>query len=158
MATNARSRRNRGHFMKRSASVFGNVVRIKAGQRHRTILQALLSLCPGTITRIRLAVIQRPQGGTVRVKPARAAGLPRRLRRCVAMWCDAQRRVAERCDAPRRVAYLDVDKSYASHRRPQHGAIASRLQDSAAAINVRHLFMMSRGYLMFRQAGTGLFA
>jgi hypothetical protein len=37
-------------------------------------------------------------------KRARAAGLPRRLKRCVAMWCDAQRRVAERCDAPRRVA------------------------------------------------------
>jgi hypothetical protein len=35
--------------MKRSASVFGNVVRIKAGQRHRTILQALLSLCRGAI-------------------------------------------------------------------------------------------------------------
>jgi len=38
-----------GHFMERSASVFGNVVRIKAGLRHRTILQALLRLCRGTI-------------------------------------------------------------------------------------------------------------
>jgi hypothetical protein len=28
---------------------FGNVVRIKAGLRHRTILKALLSLCRGTI-------------------------------------------------------------------------------------------------------------
>jgi hypothetical protein len=45
-------------------------------------------------------------------------GLPQRLKRCVAMWCDAQRRVEERCDAPKRVAYRDVDKSYASHRRP----------------------------------------
>ncbi len=65
---------------------------------------------------------------------ARAAGLPQRLKRCVAMCCDAQRRVVERCDAPRRVAYRDVDKSYASHRRPLHGAVARRLQDSAAAI------------------------
>lgn len=37
-------------------------------------------------------------------KRARAAGLPQRLKRCVAMWSDAQRRVAERCDAPRRLA------------------------------------------------------
>jgi len=37
-------------------------------------------------------------------KRARAAGLPQRLKRCVAMWCDAQRRMAERCDSPRRVA------------------------------------------------------
>ncbi len=44
----------------------------------------------------------------VRAKRARAAGLPQRLKRCVAMWCDAQRRVAERCDAPRRVALPTV--------------------------------------------------
>jgi hypothetical protein len=42
--------------------------------------------------------------GTVRTKRARAAGFPRRLKRCVAMLCDALRRVAERCDAPRRFA------------------------------------------------------
>ncbi len=47
-------------------------------------------------------------GGTVRAKRARAAGLPQRLKRCVAMWCDALRRVAERCDAPRRVALPTV--------------------------------------------------
>jgi hypothetical protein len=46
--------------------------------------------------------------GTIRAKRARAAGLPQRLKRCVAMWCDAQRRVAERCDAPRRVALPTV--------------------------------------------------
>jgi hypothetical protein len=46
--------------------------------------------------------------GTVRGKRARAAGLPQRLKRCVAMWCDALRRVAERCDAPRRVALPTV--------------------------------------------------
>jgi hypothetical protein len=80
--------------------------------------------------------VSEPQAleGAVRAKRARAAGLPQRLKRCVAMGCDAQRRVAERCDAPRRVAYRDVDKSYASNRRPQHGAVARRLQDSAAAI------------------------
>jgi len=45
---------------------------------------------------------------TVRAKCARAAGLPQRLKRCVAMWCDAQRRVAEHCDAPKRVALPTV--------------------------------------------------
>jgi transposase-like protein len=29
-------------------------------------------------------------------------------RRCVAMWCDAQRRVVERCDAPTRAALPTV--------------------------------------------------
>jgi len=62
--------------MKRSASVFGNVVRIKAGQRHRTILQALLSLCPGTITRIRLAVIQLSQGGPSAPNALEPPGFP----------------------------------------------------------------------------------
>jgi hypothetical protein len=55
---------------------------------------------------------------------ARAAGLPQRLKRCVAIWCDAQRRGTLRCAEARRVANRDVDKSYASHRRPQHGAVA----------------------------------
>jgi hypothetical protein len=45
---------------------------------------------------------------TVRAKRARAAGCPQRFARCVAMWCDAQRRVVERCDAPRRVALPTV--------------------------------------------------
>ena len=54
--------------------------------------------------------VSEPQAleGTARAKCARAAGLPQRLKRCVAMWCDAQRRVAERCDAPRRVALPTV--------------------------------------------------
>ena len=53
--------------------------------------------------------VSEPQAleGTVRAKRARAAGLPQRLKRCVAIWCDAQRRVAERC-APRRVALPTV--------------------------------------------------
>jgi hypothetical protein len=46
--------------------------------------------------------------GAVRAKRARAAGLPQRLKRCVAMYSDAQRRVAERCDAPRSVALPTV--------------------------------------------------
>jgi hypothetical protein len=45
---------------------------------------------------------------TVRAERARAAGCPQRFTRCVAMWCDAQRRVVERCDAPRRVALPTV--------------------------------------------------
>jgi len=50
--------------------------------------------------------------------------------------------MAERYDVPRRIALPAVMsisptrliKSYASHRRSQHGAVARRLQDSAAAI------------------------
>ena len=38
----------------------------------------------------------------------RAAGLPQRLKRCVAMWCDALRRVVERCDALKRAALPTV--------------------------------------------------
>jgi len=45
---------------------------------------------------------------TVRAKRTRAAGCPQRFARCVAMWCDAQRRVVERCDAPRRAALPTV--------------------------------------------------
>ncbi len=57
-----------------------------------------------------------------------------------ALRSDVLRRAASRggtlrCAEARRVAYRDVDKSYASHRPPQYGAVASRLQDSAAAIN-----------------------
>jgi hypothetical protein len=33
---------------------------------------------------------------------------PQRPALCVAMWCDAQRRVVERCDAPRRAALPTV--------------------------------------------------
>jgi hypothetical protein len=46
--------------------------------------------------------VSEPQAleGAVRAKRARAAGLPQRLKRCVAMGCDAQRRVAERCALP----------------------------------------------------------
>src|SRR5436190_209084 len=55
-----------------------------------------------------------------------------------ALRSDVVRRAASRggtlCAEARRVAYRDVDKSYASHRRPRHGAVAGRLQDSVAAI------------------------
>jgi hypothetical protein len=45
---------------------------------------------------------------TVCAKRARTAGCPQRFARCVAIWCDAQRRVVERCDAPRRFALPTV--------------------------------------------------
>ena len=52
---------------------------------------------------------QTLEAGTVRAKHAREPpGCPQRLARCVAMWCDAQRRVVERCDAPRRAALPTV--------------------------------------------------
>jgi len=56
-----------------------------------------------------------------------------------ALRSDVLRRAASRggtlrCAEAPRVACRDVDKSYASHRRPQHGAVARRLQDSSAAI------------------------
>jgi hypothetical protein len=41
-------------------------------------------------------------------KRARTAGVPQRFARCVAMWCDALRRVVERCDAQTCVALPTV--------------------------------------------------
>src|SRR5258708_26930237 len=72
---------------------------------------------------------------TVRAKRASRRASPA----AQALRSDVVRRAASRggtlrCAEARRVAYRDVDKSYASHRRPQHGAVASRLQDSVAAI------------------------
>lgn len=52
----------------------------------------------------RVSEPQALEAGTVRAKRTRAAEMSQRLARCVAMWCDAQRRVVERCDAPRRAA------------------------------------------------------
>jgi hypothetical protein len=54
--------------------------------------------------------VSEPQALRVSVRAirARAAGCPQRFARCVATWCDAQRRVVERCDAPRRVALPTV--------------------------------------------------
>jgi hypothetical protein len=71
-----------------------------------------------------------------RAKRTRAAGMSLAAR---ALRSDVVRRAASRggtlrCAEARRVAYRDVDKSYASHRRPQHGAVARRLQDSAVAV------------------------
>jgi hypothetical protein len=68
---------------------------------------------------LRLAAVglSEPQAieGTVRAKRARAAGLPQRLTRCVAMCCDTQCRVAERLDAPRRVALPTVMSMSPTH-------------------------------------------
>src|SRR5438067_12705115 len=74
--------------------------------------------------------------GTVRAKTRESR---RASPAAQALRSDVVRRAASRggtlrCAEARRVAYRDVDKSYASHRRPQHGPVASRLQDSAAAI------------------------
>ena len=75
--------------------------------------------------------------GDVRAKRARAAGCPQRFARCVAMWCDAQRRVVERCDAPRRVALPTVMSISPTHlidyAKTWRGR--ERLQDSAAAVS-----------------------
>jgi hypothetical protein len=76
------------------------------GRAARDWLAPLLSDLLGFNLRLAAVGVSEPQaiGETVRAIRARAAGLPQRLKRCVAMWCDAQRRVAERCDAPKRVA------------------------------------------------------
>ena len=52
-------------------------------------------------------------------------GCPQRLARCVAMWCDAQRRVVERCDAPRRAA-LPTVMSISPTRPIDQGDMAGR--------------------------------
>jgi hypothetical protein len=59
-------------------------------------------------------------------KRAQAAGLPQRLKRCVAMWCDAQRRVAERCDAPRHVALPAVMSISPTRLIDDHYMVQSR--------------------------------
>jgi hypothetical protein len=51
--------------------------------------------------------VSEPWTLTVRAKGARAAGYPQRFARCVAMWCDAQRRVVG-CGATRSVAWWNV--------------------------------------------------
>jgi hypothetical protein len=47
-------------------------------------------------------------GGPSALNARDPPGCPQRLARCVAMWCDAQRRVVERCDAPKRAALPTV--------------------------------------------------
>ena len=109
MATNARSRRNRGISCNDWPRFSATSSRIKSRAMSSDNRIGFVELVPWHDRRIRLAVIQRSHHcGAVRTKRARAAGFPRRLKRCVAMWCDALRRVAERCDAPRRVALPTV--------------------------------------------------
>ena len=72
--------------------------------------------------------------GTVRAKRARAAGLPQRLKRCVAMWCDAQRRVVERCDAPRRVALPAVTSISPTHLIDNPNVVQSRCDFKTAPL------------------------
>jgi hypothetical protein len=122
--------------MQRLASVFGNVVRIEAGLCRRTIV-GFVELVPWPDRRNPLAVIQRSHhcGGRPRQTRASRRASPA----AQALRSDVVRRAASRggtlrCAEARRVAYRDVDKSYASDRPPQHGAVASRLQDSAAVI------------------------
>ena len=49
-------------------------------------------------------------------------GCPQRLARCVAMWCDAQRRVGGtlRYAEARRVAYRDVDEEGDHEQKNNH--------------------------------------
>src|SRR5260221_13029044 len=96
--------------------------------------------------------VSEPQalGGSVRAKRASRRASPA----AQALRSDVVRRAASRggtlrCAEARRVAYRDVDKSYASDRPPQHGAVASRLQDSAAAIKPAPYVYDVRACLMF---------
>jgi hypothetical protein len=52
------------------------------------------------IERNRTLRLQNVRKGISALNAREAPGCPRRLARCVAMWCDAQRRVVERCNAP----------------------------------------------------------
>ena len=62
-------------------------------------------------------------------------GCSRRLARCVAMWCDAQRRVVERCDAPKRAALPTVMSiSLRVSSTNLMWLVAGRLQGSAADV------------------------
>jgi hypothetical protein len=79
-------------------------------------------------------------------KRTRAAGT-QRLSRCVAMWCDAQRRVVERCDAPRRAALPTVCRQVL--RVPSTNPtwlVAWQLQDSAAVVAATFSNRAEEGY------------
>jgi hypothetical protein len=70
-------------------------------------------------------------------------GCPQRLARCVAMWCDAQRRVVERCDAPRRAA-LPTVMSISPTRLIDQTKMAGREATSRqCCCRSRHLFSIS---------------
>ena len=77
-----------------------------------------------------------------------APGCPRRLARCVAMWCDAQRRVVERCDAPREVprrAALPTVMSISPTRLIDQANMAGRGATSRQhCCRSRHLFRSRR--------------
>jgi hypothetical protein len=62
---------------------------------------------------------------TVRANAQEPPGCSQRLARCVAMWCDAQRRVAERYDAPGRTA-LPTVMSISPTRLSDHANMAGR--------------------------------
>jgi hypothetical protein len=71
-------------------------------------------------------------------------GCPQRLTRCVAMWCDAQRRVVQRCDAPRRAA-LPTVMSISPTRLIDQANVAGREATSRqCCCRSRHLFRSRR--------------
>jgi hypothetical protein len=75
-------------------------------------------------------------------KRTRAAGT-QRLSRCVAMWCDAQRRVVERCDAPRRAALPTVMSISPTRPIDQPNMVGCEATSRQRSCRSRHLFRIA---------------
>jgi hypothetical protein len=71
-------------------------------------------------------------------------GRPQRLARCVAMWCDAQRRVVERCDAPRRAALPTVMSISPTRLIDQINMTGREATSRQCCCRSRHLFRSRR--------------
>ena len=97
---------------------------------------------------IELCTFRMSARGISALNAREAPGCPRRLARCVAMWCDAQRRVVERCDAPREVprrAALPTVMSISPTRLIDQANMAGRGATSRQhCCRSRHLFRSRR--------------
>jgi len=97
---------------------------------------------------IELCAFRMSARGISALNAREAPGCPRRLARCVAMWCDAQRRVVERCEAPREVprrAALPTVMSISPTRLIDQANMAGRGATSRQhCCRSRHLFRSRR--------------
>jgi hypothetical protein len=83
------------------------------------------------------------RGGPSALNARKPPGCPQRLARCVAMWCDAQRRVVERCDAPRRAALPTVMSISPTRPIDQPNMAGCEATSRQRSCRSRHLFRIA---------------
>jgi hypothetical protein len=110
-----------------------DLVRVSRGSNFRVGSFASILACPRHV-RLRR---------NLRAKHAKAAGMSQRLARCVAMWCDAQRRVVERCDAPRRAALPTVMSISPTRPIDQPNMVGCEATSRQRSCRSRHLFRIA---------------